>query len=125
MNFKWSMTEIEWRRYKDDCSSKKQAHDDFYGSVHLGNLCVEFVSESYSSDKLLPLTNWYCLYKDSGYGYTNNGTPYDLLDVTFSAPISCDTFDSFKKRCEDMIREIVEESENLLVEANQPIANWI
>lgn len=124
MNFKWNMTEEEWHRYKDDCSSKEQASDDFYGSVLVGNLCVEFVSEPYSSNKLLPFTNWYCLYKDSGYGYTNSGTPYDLLDVTFSAPISCDTFDSFKKRCEDMIRGIVE-SENLLVEANQPIANWI
>ena len=120
MKFEWDMTEKEWNRYKKDCHLKEWISDDYYGKVLVGNLSIEFQI----TDENKPFTNWFCLYKDSGYGYTESGIPYDLLDDYFLVPIKCKSFDNFKEICEKRICKLITASEQLLNEANQPIAKW-
>lgn len=120
MNFEWDMTKREWKRYKTDCGSKRRIINDYYGKVLVGNLSIEFQL----TDENKPFTNWFCLYRDTGYGYTENGTPYDLLDDYFTVPIKCKSFDNFKKLCEKKICKLLNANNELLTEANQPTAKW-
>ena len=120
MEFEWDMTENEWKRYHNDCISTEYVSDDYYGKVLVGNLSIEFQI----TEENMPYTNWFCLCKDTRYGYTECGTPYDLFDDWIDVPIECNSFEDFKSLCEKQIQERINTNKILLHEANQLTADW-
>ena len=119
MNFKWDMTETNWKNYMRDHKGKKTTNlsndADVYGSVNIGKLRVEFCHT-------LDLNNWYpyaelfCLDRATGYGITENGRNYDLLNNHISIPVRCKSFESFKLLVEQRILEEIS-AQNLTGEA--------
>ena len=120
MNIKWTMTEKEWKDYvhdhktKSDDSKYLSTSADCYGNIIAGKICCDFI-HSLDVDAWYPYVNTFCLDRDTGYGYTEEDRPYDLLDAEFSVPINCKTFDNFKKECEKRFMAMIKDN-NLIAE---------
>ena len=122
MIFEWKMTEEDWKRLRRDDEEHICESNDFFGSVNVGKLCIEFI-HSMDESAWYPYTNVYEYGKDTGYGYTQNGVPYDLLDSSVTIPVKCETFEEFKKEIEKYTKLMVDE-DHLEEQAEAPLADW-
>ena len=127
MDIVWRMTEKEWEDYihdhkaRSDDNKKLSESADCYGNMIAGKICCDFI-HSLDVSAWYPYVNVFCLDRDTGYGYTDEDRPYDLLDTDFPVPINCNSFDSFKRECEKRFTTMIKDSD-LITEA-EGIAQW-
>ena len=125
MMFTWNMTEKQWKDYVYDHKCKGERNRtlsdsaDCYGNCMIGKLCIDFC-HTLDDSAWYPYSSLFCLDIDDGYGYTEDGRPYSLLDNDIKVPINCKTFDSFKREFEKRFAEEIIKS-NLTDKANQPL----
>lgn len=126
----WEMTEKQFDDFKKDSSCKRGHRSgpwsesaDYYGSVKIGDVCIDLQHTLDASD-WYAFANVFILGIDDGYGYTDNGTPYTLLDVCPEVPIRCKTFTSFKSKFGTNIIKMLNENPELKQYAYKPTANW-
>lgn len=108
MNIKWNMTEDAWKelvnnhKRKDDPNFNRS--DNLYGSCEVNNLCAEILHTHDDTD-WYAFVNVYALGVNDGYGKTEDGTPYALLDDGPRVPLEAVTFDEFKTLFEESFNE--------------------
>ena len=91
--------------------------------VHVGNICFD-ITVCPGIDSLSIFADAYELYKDSGYGYTSNGIPYDESGtVLICDPIEDLAVDDFKARTECLIKNFIND-EGLLNQAEKETIIW-
>lgn len=96
-NFNWRMTEQDW-------NNLKKGTGNCCGSVLVGSMCIEFI---WDEDEY-PYTNVFVAGIDSGYGYLEDGTPYDLVDdgIVLNRLLKEESFEDFKKAFEAQLNEL-------------------
>lgn len=130
MNFKWEMTEENWRNYMHDNNlledetgePSKDWKEGIYGQCFIGNLCAEFVHSLDNSD-WYAYTNVYALGIDDEYAATKSGVPYALLDDGPVVPMGCHSFDEFQQHFESNFIEYIEANGHTSL-ANTELGNW-
>ena len=122
MIFKWNMNESEWKRMIDEHINHIDNGDNVYGNLYVGRLCLDFCHSKDESAWFL-YVDTFELGKDTGYGYTKDGIPYDLLDSCISIPVDCKMFDDFKKEVEKHVIEMIKE-DGLEEQANDNENGW-
>ncbi len=112
MNFDWKMKESQWNNYMKDHRLRKDngysKDADVYGAVNIGKLRAEFI-HTLDTSAWFPYIEIFCLDRDTGYGYKDDGRPYDLLDNKVIVPVRCKTFNSFKEIMEKRLTQEIKE----------------
>ena len=109
MNFRWNMTEEDFKRMRSNVANNKYDSNNCYGNLYVGRMCIDFMTEDFGEDELdvLPMYNVYVAGNvvqdgdcDGTYGELNDGTPYDLIPGSLSFGESMDKTKMFvgKKR---------------------------
>lgn len=109
---------------------------DYCGAAHVGDICIEFVTErgtvingvnSVVSHEEYVMCNFYVAHEDAGYGYKDDGMPYDYADgFEIEMPYGL-SYDEFKAKVESLSVEYIEAhkgSYNLVEHANRPLEMW-
>lgn len=129
MNFKWEMTEENWRNYMHDNNlledetgePSKDWKEGIYGQCFVGNLCAEFVhSLRYA------FVNVYAYGVDDEYSETASGVPYALIDDKCYpvVPMQCVSFDDFKKAFEASFTAEILRDAFVTELAEKELADW-
>lgn len=127
IKFVWTMTEENYSNMLNDlnnATSLKSQDYDVYGNCMTGNLCAD-IQLFEDENQMYSWVNIFQLHKNTGYGYTSNETPYDLLDVAFSIEgILGLPFESFKSKFEENFVDFIERSDLLLETENYVSNGW-
>ena len=117
--FEWNMAESDWK-FMEEVHNNLHPNDadDFFGNLTLNDKYVaDFQHTLDDSDE----SSWY-LYtnifeygKDTGYGRTKDGIPYDLIDDDFVVPYGCRSFELFKRECEKRFSRCIKERERKML----------
>jgi len=99
MKFEWDMTEKDWEQYVKEHKSHDERGEGFYGCCRVGKLKADF-QHTLDTSAWYPYANVFLIDKDTGYGETGTGRPYDLLDSDVCIPIKSKTFEAFKQNFE-------------------------
>lgn len=103
LNFEWDMTEKDWKEYLRDHRTHNVNGKGVYGNCRFGKYDVDFQHTLDMSD-WYPYANIFVLDKDTGYGETNSGRPYDYVNF-YHVPIKSRSFESFKRNFEKYIEQ--------------------
>ena len=125
MNFTWKMTEQDYKRLLKDNAKKSGAaaiRDDVYGQCMVGGLCAD-IQHTLDCSDWYAFANVFQLGKDTGYGTTDDGTPYDLVDDGPAVPLDAASFDEFKAEFEKNFAAFIEKK-GLAEAANQTTPVW-
>ncbi len=129
LNFVWNMTEENWRNLVSDHKLAKtenpsgnfSADADVYGNCSVGALKVD-IQHTLDPDNCYAYANVYALGVDNGYGETESGVPYELLDGGPHVPIRCKSFETFRKNFERGFAEYIASNERKMQFAEMPLA---
>ena len=118
MEFRWNMTEEDWKRLINHNALRKDSNvtfptNDVYGNCYIGALCAD-IQHTLDIDDWYPFVNLFVLGIDDGYGELEDGTPYSLWNGSPRVPIRSKTFESFKKNFENIFEEFIRNDEKLL-----------
>ena len=100
LDFQWDMTEEDWKEYLRDHKTHHEG-EGIYGNCRFGKMIADF-QHTYDESDWYPYANLFLLDKDTGYGETNSGRPYDYIGFYY-VPIRSKTFGSFKRNFEKYI----------------------
>ena len=108
--YKWTMTEDEYKRLQNDLKVGKYTEDVFqdncYGGVGIGSMFLEFLLCETDERKCeLYLNTYEAGNVPLGYGELKNGTPYDCIDTEVYAE-NLDFTGDFKNFKQSVIKEI-------------------
>jgi hypothetical protein len=128
MEFKWEMEEKDWKKLVLDNrarhTKRKLDGNNVYGEVKVGYLNADIVHTMDKSD-WYAFSNVFALGKDEGYGETESGVPYALLNGSPKVPIRCKSFDSFKRAFEKNFEEYINQNEETKELVAKPIGKWL
>lgn len=128
---------FDWYNFtKENYKDMLNGHIDYCGAVHIGDICIEFITEkgtvinginSVVNYKEYVMCNFYVAHEDSGYGYNYDGMPYDYADgfeieITYKL-----SYDEFKEKMENLFVEYIESYKgnySLVGHANKPMEIW-
>ena len=130
MKFDWSnFTEVNY----NDMFNGKTGH---YGSVYIGDICIELITENGTvvnvinntvSNEEYVMCNFYVAHEDTGYGYKDDGMPYDYADgFEIEMPYGL-SYGEFKANAETLFAEYIKAykvSYSLIEHANKPLEIW-
>jgi len=127
MQFVWNMSETQYKNLIADHNAKGSDQfsidADIYGQCRIGTLCAD-IQHSLDEDNWYAFANVYALGVDEGYGETESGIPYTLLNDGPAVPMDAKSFDEFKAQFERNFEEHICASEYTKSLANQPLGNW-
>lgn len=131
MQFVWEMDESLYKNlmavHNTTGTERLSIKADVYGSCKTGSLCADFQHLPYE-DNWYAYTNVYALGVDNGYGETESGIPYTLLNDGPAdgpaVPMDTKSFEEFKAQFERNFEEYICASEYTKSLANQPLGNW-
>lgn len=99
-------------------------YSDYFGCVTCGAVCFDLVLRDCGNNEYLFCADPYILGIDTGYGYTNDGTPYDEYD---GFCLDYNVNDSFEKALSSFINQINKFTANdktLTEYANKTDVTW-
>lgn len=128
---------FDWRNFtKTGYNDMLKGKADYCGSAHVGDICIEFVTEigtvinginSVVSYEEYVMCNFYVAHEDTGYGYNENGIPYDYADgFEIEIPYGL-SYEEFVAKVESLSIEYIEAykgSYSLVEHANRPLEIW-
>lgn len=125
---------FDWRNFTEtDYNDMLDGKDDYNGSVHVGDICIEIVvdrfTDSHGHLNEILMGNFYVAHEDTGYGYKNDILPYDYADgVDFKMPYNL-SYEEFKTDAEKLFKEYMISSKDfycysLVEHANRPLEIW-
>lgn len=115
-----------WDAVKDTIQNNKYRteYSDYFGCVICGAVCFDLVLRDCGNNEYLFCADPYIIGIDSGYGYTNDGTPYDEYD---GFCLDYDTDKSFEETLSSFTSQIDKftTTDNTLTEyANKTDVTW-
>ena len=125
---------FDWSNFtKEDYKSMLNENADYCGAVHIGDICIELVAENGTlidgiiGHEEYVMCNFYVAHEDTGYGYKDNGMPYDYADgFDIEMPYNL-SYDEFKTKVEDLSMEYIKTyngSYSLVEHANRQLELW-
>lgn len=128
MEFVWAMSRDQWVALQQDNSQKGAGVIDgvsagCYGVCQVGALRAE-IQHTLDENDWYAFCNVYALGVDDGYGNTEAGKPYALLDDAPRIPMELETFCEFKIQFEKHFEEYINKSEKAKTLAAEPLGNW-
>ena len=104
----------EWENIKASIRTGRFVEGDYYGAIKCGALCWDIVLRdcSYRNGKCvewLLCADAYLLGRDTGYGYTRSGIPYDYAD---GLCLKFDISKGYEQTLCDFLTQIDEEVES-------------
>ncbi len=130
MKFDWSNFTKE--NYKDMLNG----NIGYCGAVHVGDICIEFITEkgtvinginSVVNQEEYVMCNFYVADEDTGYGYKDDGMPYDYADgIDVKMPYKL-SYDGFIVKVESLLTEYIETYNgdySLVEHANRQLKMW-
>ena len=128
---------FDWSNFtKENYNTILNGKTDYCGAAHIGDICIEFVTErgtvinginSVVSHEEYVMCNFYVAHEDTGYGYKDDGMPYDYADgFEIEMPYKL-SYDEFIAKVEDLSIEYIEgynSSYSLVEHANRPLEIW-
>lgn len=126
--------DYHWENIDEDAMNKYISQDTSYSVdtlvaiLNVGNLRAEFTLTDDSDSNCRPClwVNIYVLGRDTGYGYTPNGTAYDMLDDAFTIT-EHSSREAFMKQAEELMTAFIHSHDvswNLIEEAYRPVGKW-
>ena len=94
MNFRWDMTEEDWKRLKD-VHKNKIVDDGCFGICYVGGLCCN-IQHAQDKDNWYVFANLFLVKEGATYGELRDGTGYLCYHDSPGVPIRCRSFTSFK-----------------------------
>lgn len=113
MNFRWDMTEEDWKRLKD-VHKNKIVDDGCCGSCYVGGLCCN-IQHAQDKDNWYVFANFFLVKEGATYGELRDGTGYLCYHDFSGVPIRCRSFTSFKSKFEKYFENFVIKCEELKV----------
>lgn len=127
MKFVWKMEQADWERLISNHAKKDDKNfsetNDLYGQCMVGHLCAD-IQHTLDHSAWYTYVNVFGLRIDEGYGETNSGIPYALLDDGPTVPISCNSLEEFKSEFEKIFEEYIEKNERAKQLAEMELGNW-
>ena len=128
---------FDWRNFTEtDYNDVLDGKTDYCGAVHIGDICIELVTErgtvinginSVVSNEEYVMYNFYVAHEDTGYGYKDDGMPYDYADGFETEMPYGLTYGEFKAKVEKMFAEYIMKyngSYSLVEHANRQLEIW-
>ena len=130
---------FDWSRFtEDNYKNMLNGKADWYGAVHIGDICIELVVE-FCNDEKFVICNFFVAHEDTCYGYKNDVLPYDYADgFDMEMPYNL-SYDKFKANVENLSMEYIMENDkwrswncetnqivnySLVDHANRPLEIW-
>lgn len=117
MEFRWSMDSDDFERMQNDLGSDDWKWDNCYRGVAVGAMLWEFVMDMNDRREQVLIVNVYeAGVKFSGYGYLDDGTPYDHVDCYIATELGLKTsgkFEDFKESVQNAIITLSAEDKHL------------
>lgn len=124
---------FDWRNFTEADYDRLFKEQDYIGNVYVGDICIEVLVDrgtviSNDNHKCVEVVmcNFYVANEDTGYGYKDNGTPYDYadgFDIDMPHELSYDEFKEYvEKKSVEYIKAYRRYS--LVEHANRPLEIW-
>lgn len=133
-NFNWkNFTEKDYKKaIKAFKKNAKEQADEYLGFISVGELKFDVIFRDYSDDDNIKMAisyDCYVLNEDTGYGYTNNGMPYDYADGTDLYNFLNLSYQDFVSKSEELLTRFINENEgrkhySLVAKAAASLSNW-
>ena len=105
INYRWSMTEDDYKRLKTDINKEHCPSNNCYKGVAAGSILFEFGMDE-DDHGTVPYINIYEAGNNTGYGKLKDGTPYDCIDCDWWEDLDFSgDFENFKQSAYKMIQE--------------------
>lgn len=124
MEFRWSMNNDDFKRMQNDLKSTEWVGYNCYCGVAVGSMLWEFTMDMNDKCKQVLIINVYeAGVKFSGYGYLDDGTPYDHVDCYIATELGLKTsgkFEEFKESVQNAIITLSADDKHLkeMMESN-------
>ena len=105
-NFRWSMTEDDYKRMQKMRKEKTVPSNNVFRGVAIGSLLFEWCGTEDYDDWDYYYVNCFEAGVDTGYGNLNDGTPYDCIDHYLPFVSTVLSFEEFKTAVEQKIIEM-------------------
>lgn len=136
MKFDWvDFTETDYNKYIEKCVAKIFDSHDYLGVVRIGDICIELIdsdwfgaNDEYDELEHILMFNFYVAHEDTGYGYKDDGMPYDYADGFDMTEMPYNlSYEEFKAKAEKLFMEYIEAYNgdySLVEHANKPLEAW-
>ena len=134
IHYKEVVMKFDWSNFtKENYNDMLHRKADYCGAVYIGDICIELINESGTlvngilEREGYVMCNFYVAHEDTGYGYKDNGMPYDYADgFDIEMPYNL-AYDEFKAKVEKLSMDYIEAykgSYSLVEHANRPLEIW-
>ena len=125
MEFIWdNFTERDFKQYINKRMNQVFDIHDYLGAVHVGDICIDLVDQG---EEGLLLGDFYVAHENTGYGYSEDGVPYDYADgVAMDIPYGL-TYQQFQRKAEQSFMGYIKSYGgvySLEEHANRPLEKW-
>lgn len=121
----------KWMELRNDLIWKDRELLDgaYYGCVHVGNLCFDIMLHTVEDEHIDG--DLYVGGLDAGYGYSEDGYPYDFAgdgaDMTVEEFLDIITYKKWKALFEERAKEAINRNDDMygtVAKAHEPLRKW-